>query len=150
MVTQVLSPYPFEVQGQKKSLVLHYDRLRLCEDRVILFWVRRKKHQIFEQKERGPVVEDVAREEESDEPAEPDEDEHEEQLPDLRGSSDLDATLPYGLEDERGHARTEDTGSMGLDTAVGSGMEEGGGGHRGSGCRRERSRVRERMIRGMI
>ena len=124
VVTRVLSPYLFEVQGQKKSLVLHHDRLRLCEDRVIPFWVRRKRRQLFEQEERYSGVEDVAQEEESDEPAGPDEGEHEEQLPDLRGSSDLDATLPYGLEEERGHVRTEDTGSVGLDAAVGSGTED--------------------------
>ena len=124
VVTRVLSPYLFEVQGQKKSLVLHHDRLRLCEDRVIPFWVRRKRRQLFEQEERDSGVEDVAQDEESDEPAGPDEGEHEEQLPDVRGSSDLDATLPYGLEEERGHVRTEDTGSVGLDAAVGSGTED--------------------------
>ena len=62
----VLSPYLFEVQGQKKSLVLHYNRLQLCEDRVITFWVRRKRHQLFEQEERDPVVENVSQGEESD------------------------------------------------------------------------------------
>ena len=123
-MTRVLSPYLFEVQGQKKSLVLHHDRLRLCEDRVIPFWVRRRRRQLFEQEERGPIVQDVAQEEVSDEPVELDEGEQEEQLPDLRGSSDLDATLPYSADDTRGHATTEDTGSSDPQVVVGSGVDD--------------------------
>ena len=45
------------------------------------------------------------------------------QLLDLRGSSDLGATLSYSLKDGNGHARTEDTGSVGLEATVNSRRE---------------------------
>ncbi len=42
IVTDILSPALYRVESRRKSMVLHHDKLVICEDRAIPFWVRRK------------------------------------------------------------------------------------------------------------
>jgi hypothetical protein len=44
LVTEVLSPILYRIEGRRKSMVAHHDRLRICEDRVVPIWMRRKRH----------------------------------------------------------------------------------------------------------
>ena len=48
IVTEVLSPYLYRVQDRRKVLVLHHDRIKLCDDRVIPFWALRKRHALLQ------------------------------------------------------------------------------------------------------
>ena len=48
IVTEVLSPYLYRVQDQRKVLVFHHDRIKLCDDRVIPFWALRKRHALLQ------------------------------------------------------------------------------------------------------
>ena len=47
VVVEVLSPALFRVVDQKRSHVMHHDRLKLCEDRIVPLWARRKRHSIL-------------------------------------------------------------------------------------------------------
>jgi transposase InsO family protein/predicted aspartyl protease len=47
IVSEVLSPLLYRVEGRRRTQILHHDRLRVCEDRVIPMWVRRKRHEIL-------------------------------------------------------------------------------------------------------
>ena len=47
LVTKVLSPILYQVQGRKKSQVLHHDLLKRCEDREIPLWLRRALNRLF-------------------------------------------------------------------------------------------------------
>ena len=47
VVTRVLSPVTYEVEGRKRKEVLHHDRLRKYPDVHIPLWLRRKRHQIL-------------------------------------------------------------------------------------------------------
>ncbi len=58
LVVEVISPVLYRVEDQKRSMVLHHDRLALCEDRCIPFWVRRKRHQLLELDETLAYEED--------------------------------------------------------------------------------------------
>ncbi len=44
LVSQVISPVLYRIEGRKRSSVLHHDRLRICQDRDIPMWIRRKRH----------------------------------------------------------------------------------------------------------
>lgn len=44
LVTKVLSPLLFVIKGRKKEKVVHHDRLKLCEDRVIPIWLTRMRN----------------------------------------------------------------------------------------------------------
>ena len=57
LVTEVLSPYLYRVQGHKKRLVLHHDRLKLCEDRAVPFLVNRRRRSLLQQQSATDVVE---------------------------------------------------------------------------------------------
>ena len=48
IVSKVLSPVLYEIQGRRKSGVAHHDRLKPCDDRYIPLWVRRKRHGILD------------------------------------------------------------------------------------------------------
>ena len=47
LVTEVISPVLYRVEGRKKSAVMHHDRLRVCEDRFIPLWIRRRRHHLL-------------------------------------------------------------------------------------------------------
>ena len=48
IVKRVKSPVLYEVIGRRgKVFVLHHDKLKLCEDRAIPLWVRRKRHRML-------------------------------------------------------------------------------------------------------
>ena len=48
IVMEVLSPYLYRVQDRRKVLVLHHDRIKLCDDRVIPFWALQKRHALLQ------------------------------------------------------------------------------------------------------
>ena len=144
LIIRVLSPYLYEVQDRKKTLVLHHDRLKICEERAVPFWVRRKRHQLFQKEgideDRAQhldedaatmEVEEVVEVQEED-PGETsatvvDEEDRTELVnsdPDVRGpdadlsrsgfpveahgrNSDLEESLPYGIEDTEEAQREE-------------------------------------------
>jgi transposase InsO family protein len=47
VVSEVISPLLYRVEGRRRSQVLHHDRLRFCNDRAIPMWARRKRHVIL-------------------------------------------------------------------------------------------------------
>ena len=47
VVTQILSPVTIKIEGRKGAEVVHHDRLRICPDRVMPLWMRRKRHHIL-------------------------------------------------------------------------------------------------------
>ena len=104
----MLAPHLYKVQDRKKTLVLHHDRLKVCEERAVPFWVRRKRHQLFQSEgtvlspdedavatEEREVVE-AGKEDLGTDPGESAESPTEEEQ---GRSSDLEETLPYGIED---------------------------------------------------
>ena len=48
IVSEVISPLLYRLEGRQRSQVLHHDRLRYCADRSIPMWVRRKRHEILD------------------------------------------------------------------------------------------------------
>lgn len=47
IVEEALPPVLYRVVGRKGTMVLHHDKLKLCEDRVVPLWVRRKRHHLL-------------------------------------------------------------------------------------------------------
>ena len=45
------------VQDRRRAYVIHHDQLKLCRDRVIPMWVRRKRHEMFNLDETLPYDE---------------------------------------------------------------------------------------------
>ena len=108
LITKVLAPHLYEVQDRKKTLVLHHDRLKVCEERAVPFWVRRKRHQLFQSEGTvlSPDEDAVATEErevveagKDDLGADPGESAESPTEEEQGRSSDLEETLPYGIED---------------------------------------------------
>jgi hypothetical protein len=54
VVKDVISPLLYRILGRKKTLVVHHDKLRMCNDRFIPFWVRRKRQEILSLDETIP------------------------------------------------------------------------------------------------
>ena len=54
LVVEVKSPYIYRVVDQKRSMILHHDKMRVCETRTVPYWVRRKRHDLHG--ESMPVV----------------------------------------------------------------------------------------------
>ena len=48
IVTQANPPL-YRLQNQRHDGVWHHDRLKLCRDRTIPLWIRRQRHQLFDQ-----------------------------------------------------------------------------------------------------
>ena len=48
VVTAVINPVLFRVKDRKNEYVLHHDRLKPCEDRVIPLWLRRMRHNMLD------------------------------------------------------------------------------------------------------
>ena len=48
LVTEVLSPILYRIKDRKRELVVHHDRLRICEDRFIPMWLRRLRHNLLD------------------------------------------------------------------------------------------------------
>ena len=59
IVKAVLPHDLYRVEGQRKEEVMHHDRLRRCEDRVIPFWVQWKWHGAGFGKSREEASEDA-------------------------------------------------------------------------------------------
>ena len=60
LITEVLSPVLYRIEGRKKSSVVHHDRLIICRDRSIPFWLRTKRHPYLvgkESEEKQKLVE---------------------------------------------------------------------------------------------
>ncbi len=48
LIVEVLSPVLFRVQERRRCCVIHHDKLKLCRDRSIPFWLRRKRHELLQ------------------------------------------------------------------------------------------------------
>ena len=46
LVTKVINPVLYEIEGLKKSKVVHHDRIKLCLDREVPLWVQRRRNRI--------------------------------------------------------------------------------------------------------
>ncbi|XP_064650001.1 uncharacterized protein LOC135501689 [Lineus longissimus] len=47
LVEKAISPVLYLINGQSKNQVVHHDRLKLCRDRILPFWLRRKRHHLL-------------------------------------------------------------------------------------------------------
>ena len=47
LVTRVLSPVLIEIEGQKKKKIIHHDKLKICRDRCIPLWIRRRGQELL-------------------------------------------------------------------------------------------------------
>ena len=59
LVTKVISPVLYRIESQKKTLVMHHDRLRPCPSSDIPIWLRRRRQKLFE-KEYGNQLDESA------------------------------------------------------------------------------------------
>ena len=48
VVTEVLSPSLYRIEDCRRNFVVHHDRLLLCDDRYIPFWIRRKRQEFLQ------------------------------------------------------------------------------------------------------
>lgn len=48
IVQDVLSPVLYRLITRKGTTVIHHDKIKLCEDRVVPLWVRRKRHSLLD------------------------------------------------------------------------------------------------------
>jgi hypothetical protein len=48
VITEVLSPVLYRIEGRKNPHVVHHDRIKICKDRVIPLWMRRKRHGLLD------------------------------------------------------------------------------------------------------
>ena len=56
LVTETLTEVLYRIEGQRKTSVVHHDRLKICEDRAIPLWMRRKRHRFLENRARVQPV----------------------------------------------------------------------------------------------
>ena len=54
LVTEVLPPVLFRIEGRKRSVIVHHDKLKPCNDRFIPFWLRRRRHEFLSLDETIP------------------------------------------------------------------------------------------------
>ena len=47
LVIEVISPILYKIEGRKWKKVIHHDRLRICDDRNIPVWIRRRRNQFL-------------------------------------------------------------------------------------------------------
>ena len=60
LVQEVLALALFRLEGRKKTIVAHHDKLIKCRDRQLPFWIRRKHHQLMGTgREQDLTVEEV-------------------------------------------------------------------------------------------
>jgi len=43
-----LSPVLYRIEGRKDPHVVHHDRLKICKDRFVPMWLRRKRHDVLD------------------------------------------------------------------------------------------------------
>ena len=91
LVVKVLSPYLYRVRDRKKTLVLHHDRLKICEEQAVPFWVRRRRHDLFRRLDNEDQTSQVVATSQAS-VAEPQEA--------MLESRDLEETLPYSVTEE--------------------------------------------------
>ena len=48
LVTRAISPILYQIDGRRSTDVIHQDRLKLCRDRNVPLWMRRKRHQFLD------------------------------------------------------------------------------------------------------
>ena len=58
VITKVVSPVLYRIQGRKIESIVHHDRLKLCQDRTLPMWIRKLRHKILELDETLPYDED--------------------------------------------------------------------------------------------
>ena len=120
VVVKVLSPALYKVRDQKKSQVLHHDKLKTCEDRGVPLWATRLREKLLKAEKEGTHGERGLEAEKDDDVALQDLDAEEggqgpgndvvlqdldaeevDQGPDDGvARRDLDETLPYGFATE--------------------------------------------------
>ena len=109
LVKEVLSPALFRLEGRKKAIVAHHDKLIKCKDRVLPFWIRQKRHQLLET--RGQEIDDRELEEIESEGRELEEQEETEAIEEVEEATETDAEVEDmaeiveeedGMEEERG------------------------------------------------
>jgi hypothetical protein len=56
----VYSPVLYKIQGQKRSSVIHHDKLKPCNDRNIPLWVNRIRNEVLanDEEDEGQMVEE--------------------------------------------------------------------------------------------
>ena len=57
LVVEVLSPYLYRVEDRKRVMVLHHDKLKLCQDREIPMWIRRRRHGLLGKRDSCAMAE---------------------------------------------------------------------------------------------
>ena len=57
LVTKVISPVLYRIESQKKTLVMHHDRLRPCPSSDIPIWLRRRRQKLFEKEDSNQLDE---------------------------------------------------------------------------------------------
>ena len=110
VVKEVLSPSLYRVVDEKKTHIMHHDRLKPCESREIPLWTRRKRKNIM------GALGVMADPEEEPQPSQTDW----EAVAAEVAEEDLDATIPYGFE-------TMQALEEGLPLLFGSTVSESGG-----------------------
>ena len=135
LITEVLSPYLYRVQERRKQMVLHHDKLKLCVDRNIPIWIRRRRQQLFaELRTQSNPVESTAPEEVSEslntleELPFADESSEEEETagPDLEVQNEDGASVVDSSQDstEPEQAKSSADGPGGPDGPGGAGMDQ--------------------------
>ena len=51
LVTAVLSPVTYKVEGRRRSQVLHHDKIRPYTSRTVPLWIKRKRHRLLSMKD---------------------------------------------------------------------------------------------------
>ena len=57
LVVHTLSPVLYRIEDQRKQQVVHHDQIKLCQDRNIPLWLRRKRNELL--KTEGSTEEEM-------------------------------------------------------------------------------------------
>lgn len=58
VVTRVMSPILIEIENSKRKTIVHHDKLKHCDDRVIPLWLRRRRQELLSLDDTLPYDED--------------------------------------------------------------------------------------------
>ncbi len=47
LIMKVISPVLLEIAGRKEIRIVHHDKVKLCRDRSVPFWLRRRRHELL-------------------------------------------------------------------------------------------------------
>ena len=54
LIIKPLSSHVYQLETRKRKTVVHHDRLKLCHDRVLPIWLRRRRHELLN--EEAPMA----------------------------------------------------------------------------------------------